>query len=271
VRSRLCFLAVLLVLAAPGTADAATLRLDPSAPPGNTAGTVWRFQVIVEREPGEPSRVPTVATLNRSTGKRTTAVARPTGEQDVYDATVTFDAPGTWIYEVASGNARVRDSIAIVTGTAGGSDSGWKLLALVSSAIALAALVAAALLLRRRTAIPSRLPAPARPAAAQPSADVARDRQALIDSYLYLYDIVRDDVLRDRLRQALAEAGVSELDSVGDRFDPSRHRATGRVPTDDPSLDGRIAEVERRGFSDRGNVLRMPDVLVYSVGAGARR
>jgi hypothetical protein len=242
-----------------GAAAGATLRLEPPAPSERTTGTVWEFEVIVERGPGEASQVPTITLLNTTTGVASSVAARPTAEQDVYEATVEFGSPGEWRYEVASGDARLTDSVSIVEGAAGGSDSGWRLLALGASAIALAALGAVvALLVRRPTAPPSV------PPAAGPPQDLAHDRQALIGSHLYLYDIVRDEVLRDRVRDALARAGVTELDSVGDRFDPSRHRATGRVPTDDPALVGRIAEVERPGFSDRGDILRMPEVVVYS-------
>jgi molecular chaperone GrpE len=256
---------LVLFLAVSGTAAGATLRLDPAAPSNRAAGTVWKFKVIVDRQPGEASHVPTIATLNTTTGRRGSFTARATQEQDVYDAAVKFGSAGDWTYEVTAGDARLTGSISIGS-AAGGSGSGWKLLALIASAIALAAIgVVIALLARRPSAPPPETRAP------PPPPDLARDRQALIGSHLYLYDVVRDDVLRDRLRQALAEAGVSELDSVGDRFDPSLHRATGWVPTDDPALDGRIAEVERHGFRDRERVLRLPEVRVYSTSGRAKR
>jgi molecular chaperone GrpE len=264
--------AALLLLAVTGEANAATLRASPPAPSGGPVGTRWKVEIVVKRAVGEAPQVPTITIANETTGARRSVVANPTAKHDVYDATVEFGSPGDWTYEIAYGRARLRSttSIAIVgdaaRNEASGSSSGWKLFALVASAVALAALGGLATLIVRRPR-----GTPAGPQPAEPPADLVRDRQALIGSYLYLYDVVHDEVLRSRLRDALAEAGVSELDSVGVRFDPSRHRATGSVPTDDPSLDGRIAEIERCGFSDRGEVLRLPEVLVYSASAGSRR
>jgi molecular chaperone GrpE len=262
-----------MLLAVTGEANAATLRASPPAPSGGPVGTTWKVEIVVERAAGEALHVPKITIANETTGARKSVVANPTAKQDVYDATVEFGSPGKWTYEIAYGGAsllRSTNSIAIVGDAArkqaSGSSSAWKLFALVASAIALAALVGLATLIVRRPR-----GAPAGPHPAQPPPDLVRDRRALIGSYLYLYDVVHDEVLRNRLRDALAEAGVSELDSVGVRFDPSRHRATGSVPTDDPSLDGRIAEVERCGFSDRGEVLRLPEVLVYSASAESRR
>jgi molecular chaperone GrpE len=273
---RAALLPITLALIVAEAAAGATLRLQPAAPPARAVGTVWDFRVTVEREAGEAAETPTITMVNATTGERSSASARATGDQDVYEATVVFGSRGKWSYTIASGEDRLTDSISIVDDAASGSGSGWKLLALAATALALIALAVIGLVLVRRpkSSPPAPRPAeprPPEPLAAEPPPHVARDREALIGSYLYLYDIVRDDVLRDRLRHALAEAGVSELDSLGDRFDPALHRATGWVPTDDPSLEGRIAEVERRGFSDRGVVLRLPEVRVYSASGGPAR
>jgi molecular chaperone GrpE len=256
--------ATIVGLVVSGSATGATLRLKPPRPPGRDAGTVWNFKVIVARKAGEPSHVPTITIRNRTTGERRSVAARPTGTHDVYGAKVVFRSPGNWTYSVRAGNARRSGSISIVAAT--DSVSTWKTFALVASALALVAGAAVVVLLMRRPTSTASWQQPV-----EPPPDLVRDREALIGSCLYLYDIVRDDALRERLRRALAQAGVSELDSVGERFDPSRHRAMGRVATDDPSLDGRIAEVERRGFSDRGRILRMPEVLVYSARVGQTR
>ncbi len=45
------------------------------------------------------------------------------------------------------------------------------------------------------------------------------------------------------------------------------HEAGGTVSTADETLDGVVAETEVVGFSDRGDVLRVPIVTVYSKAA----
>jgi molecular chaperone GrpE len=261
--------ALLALLAASGSASAATLAVTPPPPSTGAVGTVWNVQVTVERNAGEPAQAPTISIVNATTGARRSIAATPTGEPDTYRAKVVFDSRGTWSYAIAYGatSTGFADAISIGKKAAGGGSSGWKLLALAAAAVALAALAALAVLLRRR---PSRAQVSPSPPVEAP-AEVVNDRRSLIGSCLYLYDVLGDDVLRARLRDALAEAGVSELDSVGARFDPAKHRATGWVPTDDPALEGRIAEVERRGFSDRGAVLRLPEVRVYSTNSGRGR
>lgn len=50
----------------------------------------------------------------------------------------------------------------------------------------------------------------------------------------------------------------------GQRFDPAVHEAGGAVKTDDPALDGVVAETEVVGFTDGGRLLRAPVVTVYT-------
>ena len=60
--------------------------------------------------------------------------------------------------------------------------------------------------------------------------------------------------------------GVTEVNpSEGERFDRNRHEAVGHVPTTDSSLHNRVAKTERPGYSDRGRVVAVPQVLVYQV------
>ena len=67
----------------------------------------------------------------------------------------------------------------------------------------------------------------------------------------------------ERVEQGLVtEVGVTALRPDGDRFDPAVHEAGGTLPTDDPALDGVIAETEVPGFADRGTLLRAPIVTV---------
>jgi hypothetical protein len=261
---------LLLFGVAPAAAGAATIQLKPSAPPDAQVGAVWPVEILVTRDPGEaPAGTAIITLANETTGERLDVTAQQTSD-DVYKANVVFPTPGNWRYSVVSGNAGlVSDPIRI--GSAESAGSTWMVVALVAFAIAIVALVALFLTRRRPRLSASEAqppsPEPLRPApASQPPVrdETRNDRDALIRSCVYLYDIVREPVLRDRLREALAEAGVSELDNVGGRFDPVKHIATGRVPTDNPSLDGQIADVERPGFSDRGRVLRLPEVTVYS-------
>jgi molecular chaperone GrpE len=273
----------LLLLVASAAAGAGTIRLSPPAPPEPRVGAVWHLKIQVVPEDGDQQETTATITLNATGGQRIDVIPQRTGE-GVYEADVAFPAPGNWTY-VASSGGSPSETRTITIGSAESSDSTWKLATLVASGIALLA-VAALLLTRRRppaasprvderpgaelALAPAREPQPPPPREPRsppppPASDEAQeDREALIRSCVYLYDIVREQALRDRLRDALAEAGVTELDSVGGQFDPGKHKATGRVPTDNPSLDGRIAEVERPGFSDRGRVFRLPEVTVYS-------
>jgi molecular chaperone GrpE len=264
---------VLLSLAAPATAGAATIDVKPATPPEPRVGATWNVDITVHRDGGDVAGAPAVITLlNETTGDQLN-VATKQAKQDVYHASFAFPTEGSWRYRVSSGNAGVVSAKAIAVEPA--KSSPWKLAALVAAGSALGALVALLLARRRQPGASSRAvsepqrpePPPTPRAAARPAPldDAQMDRQSLIRSCVYLYDIVREPTLRDRLRVALADAGVTELDSVGGRFDPGKHKATGRVPTGDPSLDGQVAEVERPGFLDRGRVLRLPEVTVYSV------
>jgi molecular chaperone GrpE len=62
----------------------------------------------------------------------------------------------------------------------------------------------------------------------------------------------------------LTGLGYQRIAAVGERFDPARHEAGGAVPTDDPALDGVVAEPEITGFADHDRLLRAPIVTVYA-------
>lgn len=89
------------------------------------------------------------------------------------------------------------------------------------------------------------------------------DRQALIQLCLYALDRARSGGVVERIEQGLATIGVSAVRPDGQRFDPSRHEAGGAVFTDDPALDGVVAETEVVGFADHDHLLRAPIVTVY--------
>ena len=90
------------------------------------------------------------------------------------------------------------------------------------------------------------------------------DRQALIQMCLYALDRARSGGVVERLEEGLAAIGVQALRPDGERFDPARHEAGGAVPTDDPALDGLVAETEVTGFADHDRLLRAPIVTVYA-------
>ncbi|WP_290056747.1 nucleotide exchange factor GrpE [Amycolatopsis solani] len=90
------------------------------------------------------------------------------------------------------------------------------------------------------------------------------DRQALIQMCLYALDRARSGGVVERLEEGLAAIGVQALRPDGERFDPARHEAGGAVPTEDPALDGVVAETEVTGFADHDRLLRAPIVIVYA-------
>ena len=94
---------------------------------------------------------------------------------------------------------------------------------------------------------------------------VAREREALRDVCIELCDpdLVRSDSLRRRIRSALHEAGVTEIEGGGEAFDPDKHQAVERVETADADLHNRIAGTERPGYADHGRPIRLPEVRVY--------
>ncbi|WP_199199413.1 nucleotide exchange factor GrpE [Amycolatopsis sp. CA-128772] len=90
------------------------------------------------------------------------------------------------------------------------------------------------------------------------------DRQALIQMCLYALDRARSGGVVERLEEGLAAIGVQALRPDGERFDPARHEAGGAVPTEDPALEGIVAETEVIGFADHDRLLRAPIVTVYA-------
>jgi hypothetical protein len=90
------------------------------------------------------------------------------------------------------------------------------------------------------------------------------DRDALIQMCLYALDRARSGGVVERLEEGLAAIGVQALRPDGERFDPARHEAGGAVPTEDPALEGVVAETEVTGFADHDRLLRAPIVIVYA-------
>ncbi|GAA3997863.1 nucleotide exchange factor GrpE [Allokutzneria multivorans] len=101
--------------------------------------------------------------------------------------------------------------------------------------------------------------------------DVTEDdsRRKLVQLCLYAHDRARSAGVADRIEHGLADVGVLAVRPDGERFDPAHHEAGGTLPTDDPNLDGVIAETEVVGFTDNGRSLRPPIVTVYTRRSGA--
>ena len=93
------------------------------------------------------------------------------------------------------------------------------------------------------------------------------ERKSLVALCLYAIDRAKSPGVVERLEEGLAGVGVTALRPDGVRFDPAFHEAGGTVATTDETLDGLVAETEVVGFSDRGDVLRVPVVTVYSKAA----
>lgn len=98
-----------------------------------------------------------------------------------------------------------------------------------------------------------------------PLEQAVADRTALIQLCVYAVDRARSAAVAERLAEGLTRVGVFALRPEGEHFDPALHEAGGTVPTDDPALDGVIAETELLGFADRDRVLRTPVVTIYQL------
>ena len=64
-----------------------------------------------------------------------------------------------------------------------------------------------------------------------------------------------------QLKRTLEEVGVTEIDAVGQAFDPSRHEAMSRKQTDEAE-EGTVIEQTRKGYQLRDRLLRAASVVV---------
>ncbi len=72
------------------------------------------------------------------------------------------------------------------------------------------------------------------------------------------------EYIHTQLLQVLAGHGLTELDPTGLPFNPNEHTSIGTVPTDDASLDHKIAEVAQLGYRLAGKLIRSPRVKIYA-------
>ena len=94
--------------------------------------------------------------------------------------------------------------------------------------------------------------------------DTVAERRSLVNACIRVRDMVSSGAVRRILGDALAEAGVMEVDPTGQQFNPDVHCSVGLVHTKDPTLEAVIASAERVGYQDRGRQLRPPNVYVFT-------
>ena len=56
--------------------------------------------------------------------------------------------------------------------------------------------------------------------------------------------------------QAMEKSGVTEINPVGEKFDPTQHQAIAMVPAQEGQTSGQVAQVFQRGWLISGRVLR---------------
>jgi molecular chaperone GrpE len=89
------------------------------------------------------------------------------------------------------------------------------------------------------------------------------ERDALVSACIRARDMSSGSIRRI-LGEALAQAGVVEVDPTGQPFDPDRHCSVGLLHTPSSQLDATVASSERVGYDDRGRHLRQPEVIVFT-------
>ena len=62
--------------------------------------------------------------------------------------------------------------------------------------------------------------------------------------------------------QAMQKSGMTEIDPVGEKFDPTRHQAIAMVPAQEGQVSGLVAQVFQRGWLISDRVLRAAMVSV---------
>jgi molecular chaperone GrpE len=69
-----------------------------------------------------------------------------------------------------------------------------------------------------------------------------------------------------KLKQALAAAGLEQIEAKGEAFDPNSMEAVAMVGTDSQAEDDRVSDVFQRGYSFKGTLLRPARVRVKKHG-----
>lgn len=72
------------------------------------------------------------------------------------------------------------------------------------------------------------------------------------------------DLIKTQLFDTMKKAGVTEIEALGEDFDPHRHHAVVSEETDDPDKKGKVTEVFQKGYMLSDRVLRASMVKVAS-------
>ena len=72
------------------------------------------------------------------------------------------------------------------------------------------------------------------------------------------------EYIHTQLLQVLAGHGLTEVDPIGEMFNPNEETSIGTIPTSDISLDHKIAEVAQLGYKLNGKLIRSPRVKIYA-------
>lgn len=71
------------------------------------------------------------------------------------------------------------------------------------------------------------------------------------------------EIVLKKFRDLLSAEGLSAIESVGKKFDPTMHEAVERVPRDDKD-EGTVLEEIRKGFTMKGKLIR-PSIVKIAV------
>jgi molecular chaperone GrpE (heat shock protein) len=71
--------------------------------------------------------------------------------------------------------------------------------------------------------------------------------------------------VKSLLHKGLFDAGVSEIDATGQRFDAEKHKAVKTTATADSEKDGIISRTLQCGYAVDGQTLRLPEVAVFTL------
>lgn len=66
-----------------------------------------------------------------------------------------------------------------------------------------------------------------------------------------------------QLKKILEEYGVEEINPINETFSPNFHEAVEEIPTEDESLDHKIAQVILKGYKHKDRIIRAAQVKVY--------
>lgn len=70
------------------------------------------------------------------------------------------------------------------------------------------------------------------------------------------------EYIQSQLKASLERHGLTELNPIGEQFDPARDEAVSYEPTDDQKKDHVILEVLQKGYSLAGRIVKAPKVKV---------